>query len=325
MVLALTVALACDNEDFTGDSRLKPTSPTISVTPPTISVEQEADSNKFLLNVTMSVAQIVDVAIHATQVDGTATLGEDFDVLIKKKDEKTGTFTEESNTRLIIPAGDVTGTFIIKVLTDCLKEEAETVTLQFGDERTANADVTPMEVSFSIDNYTDLGIDVSSSWISDFTDEGPTNLNKGPTDLVDIDLYLVDETLTTALAGSETLGFESFNSGELANGTYFIYASLFEFREASIATPEFIADFGAIDFPMTIEISRCGSFGEVSIVQTEDIMSTDGNFSDAILAKVVVTDGQYEIFDASDSPIISGRSSAKSKIRELIKGYSNKH
>jgi hypothetical protein len=302
LLTAFALSISCDNEDFTGESRLKPTSPVISVTLPTISIEQEGNENEFLIGVTMSVAQIVDVAVHAKQIAGTAVLDEDFEI----------------ESRIIIPAGETQGSFTLKVLSDCSKEEPKTVTLQIGDQRTANADIDPVEMSFTINNFVDEGIDVHTEWTGSFNGNSPTAL-------VDIDLYLVNESITTVYAKSETLGFESFNSGSLSDGTYLVYAALYEFRVPAIADPDFIDDFGTIDFPISLEINRCGSFDPITIAQTDNIISTDGNFADAVLATIVVQDGQYQILDQSDNIVIEGRAKdSLSKIRDLVKSYSLK-
>lgn len=134
VILAFSVLLlACEKDDFTGHSRLKPTSPVITVTlPPQVDLDDPAQ-DVFDITVTMSVAQIVDVAVHSVQVGGDAVAHDDYDI----------------EDRIIIPKGQLTGTFELHILSDELLDGPLTVTLQIGDARTANADITP--VSFTID------------------------------------------------------------------------------------------------------------------------------------------------------------------------------
>jgi hypothetical protein len=134
VILAFSVLLmACEKDDFTGHSRLKPTSPVITVTlPPQVDLD-DPGQDVFDITVTMSVAQIVDVAVHSVQIGGDAVAHDDYDI----------------EDRIIIPKGQLTGTFELHILTDELLDGPLTVTLQIGDARTANADITP--VSFTID------------------------------------------------------------------------------------------------------------------------------------------------------------------------------
>jgi hypothetical protein len=124
---------ACEKDDFTGHSRLVPTSPVITVTLPDQVDLDDPAQDVFDITVTMSVAQIVDVAIHSVQMSGDAVPHEDYDI----------------EDRIIIPKGQTTGTFSLHVLSDELLDGPLTVTLQIGDARTANADITP--VQFTID------------------------------------------------------------------------------------------------------------------------------------------------------------------------------
>ncbi|HPM31525.1 MAG TPA: hypothetical protein PLJ60_14410 [Chryseolinea sp.] len=132
-MLAFSVLLfACDNEDYTGHSQLKPTSPVMTVALPPQTDLDDVDQFEFHITVTMSVAQIVDVAVHSVQTGGDAT-HDDYSI----------------EDRIIIPKGETEGTFTLHLDSDELIEGPLTLTLQIGDGRTANADITP--VSFTVD------------------------------------------------------------------------------------------------------------------------------------------------------------------------------
>jgi len=125
--------LACDNEDFTGHSRLKPTSPVISIVLPTQAELDDPSVTDFEIEISMSVAQIVDVAVHSLRVGGDAIAHDDFDI----------------EDRIIIPSGSTTGKFNLHLLSDEMIDGPLTVILQIGDPRTANAEITPIQ--FTID------------------------------------------------------------------------------------------------------------------------------------------------------------------------------
>ena len=124
---------ACEKDDFTGHSRLEPTSPVITVTLPPQADLDDINQFEWDITVTMSVAQVVDVAIHSIQVGGDAALHDDYDI----------------EDRIIIPKGQTVGVFAMVINSSELNDGPLTVTLQIGDARTANAAITPVE--FTID------------------------------------------------------------------------------------------------------------------------------------------------------------------------------
>jgi len=124
---------ACEKDDFTGHSQLRPTSPVITVTIPPQSDLEDITQYVWDITVTMDVAQIVDVAIHSIKVGGDAMPHDDYEI----------------EDRIIIPKGETQGVFKFEITSLELNDGPLTVTLQIGDARTANADITP--VQFVID------------------------------------------------------------------------------------------------------------------------------------------------------------------------------
>ena len=117
--------VGCEVEDYTGDSVMNPGSATLSISTTATSTSLIEDDSVYEFTATLSQAMQVDVKLFATQVDGDATEGSDF--------EMSGSIT--------IPAGSLSATGTIKILIDNLVEETETVKIQIGDNRTANAEL----------------------------------------------------------------------------------------------------------------------------------------------------------------------------------------
>jgi hypothetical protein len=169
--------VSCEKDDFTGHSRLTPSNPTITVTAPATVPAMET-GNTFEFTVTLSEPQIVDVAVHITTIGGTATEGEDFVI-------------NNSSGRLVIPAYRTSGKVSITVLADVEAEEDETFTIQIGDERTANATITPVEVDFTIANVTEDDLALELEWGAEvFDSEGETVDGDAIADLI---FYITDE------------------------------------------------------------------------------------------------------------------------------------
>jgi Calx-beta domain. len=163
LVITLLSVTACSEDDATGFSTLVPTNPTISVTGGGNYSVNEIDKDEYTFNITLSEPQIVDVTVHVLAT-GEATLGEDY-VL--------------SASSVVIPAYRTSGKFTLSILSDEEFEETETLTLQIGDDRTANANLSPVNAVFTIANYvppiptkSDI-VDFTLSWdFADFTYNG---------------------------------------------------------------------------------------------------------------------------------------------------------
>ncbi len=301
IAIALGVLIsACDSDDFTGESRLKPTSPTITVDASSIAAGttvSEGDEETFDIEVTLSEAQIVDVAVYVVQVGGDAVAGEDYDVA----------------TRTIIPKGETSATITVSILTDCGIEASKTLELQVGDDRTANADITPVTLNtITIENSVGEALDVTMEWVN-AGDEvvGGLFAGQGPYALADIDLLLYSVEEDDVIDAGATLAAEHLSLEGLPDGEYILYA---DFWEQRVDIGEFL-----VEYPITLTFERCGSIDAFEIVQEADIYNSDSPTSaadpgDAVsvpLASIVVTDGTYEIFNLDDESVGSGRSSKR--------------
>ncbi|MCF6180789.1 hypothetical protein [Lutibacter sp.] len=215
MFLALsTIIISCNKKEYTGESQLVPSSPTLTTsldfTSPVTLVE---DDSEYTYTVTLSEPQIVDVKLHVQQVGGSAS-ADDY----------------EMTTTLVIPAGYTTATGSIKILTDDLVEDTETLKLQIGDERVANASFSPVDVDFNILNYTsgDLTIDMSWDMATATTDNSGEAIS--PTDFADMRLLITDGPNNTNILGSADGGsFETFVlPGGAPDGDYYVVADFYD-------------------------------------------------------------------------------------------------
>jgi len=211
---------SCTPEDYTGHSTSSPTSPNTSIaldfSSPVVLVE---DDSVWEYTVSLSETQIVDVKLHVEQIGGTA-------------DSHDYEMTE----LVVIPAGYTTATAYIKILSDDLIEDTETLKVQIGDDRTANTTLAPVTVDFAILNYEDGDLVIDMAW--DMSE--PTTDTSGetidPTDFADMILTVsttpnFDGEIGNADGGS----FETYVlDGDEPDGDYYILASFYAANEEII-------------------------------------------------------------------------------------------
>lgn len=213
LMLLLFVA-SCTQEENTGDSTLNPTSPTVSIAldfiEPVTLIENDS---VFEYTVSLSETQLVDIKLHVSQIDGTAD-ADDY----------------EMTNLLTIPAGYTTAKGSIKILSDDIPEDTETLNIQIGDNRTANGDLTPIGANFTILNFEDGDLAIDLEWaMSTPTTDNSGNVI-GPTDFADLRL-LVSTTPDNenVIGGSDGGGFEHYVfSGSEPDGDYYVVADFYD-------------------------------------------------------------------------------------------------
>ncbi len=231
----------CEKEDYTGFSTLEPTSPSITITGIAASgynfVEQDTT---FTFDVTLSTPQVADVVIYIKQIDGDATAGEDYKI-------------NNTGAKVNIGATETTGQVSISILPDEMYEGVETVTLQIGDERTANADLTPATVTFTIGNATKDILVAGMSWATDAaTVLGITDIED--TEAADLRMLIVDMNDNSIVAVADGASFEEYASFDtLADGNYMIAA-------------DFYATANAGDFNETVTVDVTLEFNQAGVI-----------------------------------------------------------
>lgn len=256
LIALLAMALfmsSCNDDDYTGYSDLVPTeNVSITVGGTGSFTLTEADSS-YTFDVTLSAAQIVDVVLYANVTGGDATSGEDFKIA-------------NTGSRVYIPAGSTTGTLEIKILQDNLAEAAETFTVTIGDERTANATVDPVDVTFTLENYTENMLSIDMTWETDVADV--IGLELDPDAVVDLRLLILNATDSSFVTGVDGSTFENYSGMDsLADGTYLIATDIYS-----------TIDAGDYNAEVTIDVEL--GFNQSGVINN-DILSLPGVMTNA--------------------------------------------
>jgi hypothetical protein len=243
-LFAITLFIvSCETEDFTGYSTLTPTNPTVTISGIPASISFVEIDSIFTFTATMSTAQIVDVVIYVTQASGSASEGDDFVIL-------------NDGGKLTIPAGSTTGLIKVKVLSDDVAESTENFTIQIGDERTSNAILTPVSVSFTILNSTSNVFSAEMSWNTDVLTVIGVNLK--PTDVVDLRMLIIDDSDAVVDVADDS-GFETWDGfNALPDGVYRIATDIFSSMS-----------FGDINKPINIDITL--DFNQLGVINSSTL------------------------------------------------------
>jgi hypothetical protein len=232
--------LSCsDNDDYTNDSVVKATSPSLTVSlgfsNATTLIEQEAS---YPFSVSITEAQIADVIVNLEQTDGTATAGEDFSmpnsVTIKK-----GTLSA---------SGEIT------IHADEIPEDEETVTIQIGLGNESNVSgVAGETVTFNIANLKSGDLVVGMSWAASGTVTNNSGEAVDPYALADLRLLLTDSPYTTVFASADGASAETYVlDGAAPDGTY-----------------SFVADFYAAMTELNSDLDITLSFDQVGAINSQ--------------------------------------------------------
>jgi hypothetical protein len=308
-VLGSLSLTSCSNDDNTGESTLEVTSNVVAtVTPVTSTLSftatntvAEANENEFEYKVTLSAAQSKDIHFQVSQIAGTATEDADF------------TFDHE----IVIPAYSTMGTAKIKILKDRTKEVTETLTLQIGDIKTANASLVAKTVSFSITNYVSTFLDLSfafnrsfnvgfnNPWVATLPSSGTVyNLCQVA---YDMDFYLLDSSFNdtgNAQAGtSACVEKMSLNGATLANGTYYVVYDIY--GDAGLST----IDHDPFFIPITVTYGKAGAINDAVFEQESDYYATslDGTGSNYVI-QFTLLNGIFTVQNSLNTTLATGRS-----------------
>ena len=212
--LALLLMFSCEsNDDYTGDSVVNATNPSLTVSlgfsnTETL-IEQEVS---YAFTVSISEAQIADVIVNLVQTAGTATAGSDFSM----------------PSSVTILKGTMSTTSEITIHSDELVEETETVTIQIGLGNESNVNSVASEtVTFNIANLTDGDLVVGMDWNASSTVTDNYGKEIGAYDLGDLRLLLTDGT--NILDGADGAVAETYTLvANAPDGVYYIVADFYD-------------------------------------------------------------------------------------------------
>ena len=236
-ILTFLLMFSCsEKDDYTGDSVLSVSSPTLAVSlgfPNAQTLIEQEISYDF--TVTISEIQAVDVVVHLEQTEGTATVNEDFSMPKSVKIEK----------------GALSASGKITIHEDEIMEDTETVTIQIGSGNEANlSGVSGQTVSFEIANLTEGDLVVGMSWAasSSVTDNYGNEI--AAYDLANLRLLLADFPFTRI--------YDKANG--TANETYILSEA------APDMTYSFIADVHAAMSEIPVDLDITLTFDQVGVI-----------------------------------------------------------
>ena len=270
-VATLVFVVGCSDEDeFTGDSTMSPTNPSLSVTldfPSSNSLIETDATYNFTVNLSAPTIAAVDVKI--AQTGGTATDGLDFEIPHSIR----------------IPAGATSASGTITIFEDDIAEDTENAIITIGSGFEANVSATNAQtVSFNIMNYTtgDLAIGLDWATASTITDNFGGEI--GAYDAADLRLLLTaGPNVDTVLDGADGATAETYVlDGAAPDGEYYLVTDFYV----------------ASDIPVDLDITL--TFDQAGIINGQTHNFSAGlNTSDfcadlhLVLAKVIKTGTSY--------------------------------
>jgi hypothetical protein len=237
---------------------------------------------------------IAKTKISVKAISGTATEGEDFEILTPE---------------VVIDQFNKSGVVRVKLLLDDIVEGPESFVLQVGDSLDANVHVFK-NITFNItDDYFGPDLDVAFLWNKTVTVSGvgdvPTGLN------FDLDFYFVDESgddhSDYSSATSSYPEVHTFSS--TVDTTIYIYANLWDNLFRSLGT-------GLTDLqPITMDFHRDGSLGSFTKTQADSVAfnldspdgANDGDYTLVYMGKIVVSGGTFTFYDTDDTSLFNAR------------------
>ena len=280
--LALLLMFSCDsNDDYTNDSVVSATSPSLTVSlgfsnTETL-VEKEAS---YTFTVAISEAQIADVIVNLSQTDGTATVGSDFSM--------------PSSVTILKGTTSASGEIIIHE--DELAEETETVTIKIGLGNESNVGSVAAEtVTFNIANLTAGDLVVGMDWKASSTVTNNYGTEIGAYDLGDLRLLLTDAPKTQIIDSADGSVAETYTlTADNLDGDYYIVADFYD----AMAIPA--------DLDITLTFDQVGIMNSVTSAFPAAINTSyncENNF--VILTKITKVGTNYTLTDEGENNIVS--------------------
>lgn len=289
------VISSCDNEDYSGDSTLSPSNPTViyDMGEYTGNISFTEQDSTIEFTVSLSESQITDVILPISVVGGDATLDEDFEI-------------SNLGSSLTIPANSLSGTVAFKVLSDDVFEEDETFTIQVGDETTSNVDINPLQVTVEILNVTSGDLNLSLEWSTSDV-YGADGSVYGATEVADL-IFTIYDADGVSISESDGADFEALTiASTLPDGTYSVKASIFGVVELTSAYSLPIASLsmgyiqsgiqsGGFSFESALDLNFVCDLNNMHLV---DIVKTGSSYEITKVGELpereTVTTGTYNV------------------------------
>ena len=285
--LALLLMFSCEsNDDYTGDSVVNATNPSLAVSlgfsnTETL-IEQEAS---YAFTVSISEAQIADVIVNLVQTAGTATAGSDFSM----------------PSSVTILKGNMSANGEITIHSDELVEETETVTIQIGLGNESNVNSVASEtVTFNIANLTDGDLVANMSWAASTTVTDNSGKEVDAYDYADLRLLLTNVPYTQVYVSVDEAADETYTlSGDADDGEYYLVADIYSSMDGIIR-----------DLDITLTFDQVGTINDQKHTFTQGLsteFTCKNNY--LIMAKVTKLGTNYtleKIAENSAAPSITG-------------------
>ena len=157
-ILWLLLTTACNTDNFTGDSVVMPSQPTVIITVPTIPASFDyGTGGSYDISVALSEVQVVDVKVASVVEPGSEAI-EDVDFSI-------------TNHTVVVSAQKTTANNLITltVADDAVRETDKSLIVTIGDYRTANASIEPVVINIILKKAPDHILNPPPAPAVDFT------------------------------------------------------------------------------------------------------------------------------------------------------------
>ena len=308
--LSALTFVSCSKDDATGQSQLEVATgviASVNFTAPLVAAQtvNEFDEPSYTYTITLNKPQSKDIHFKVSQIAGTAS-----------SDDYT------TDAEIVIPAYATSATGKISIVKDCTPESTETLTLQIGDITTANAVLTPVTVSFTINNFLSDSLDLTFNYSKAF------NLSGVATSLCaisyDMDFYLLDSTFTdTGIYDAAASGCPEHltlsPASNLPDGTYYIFYDIYDtgnINGGANTTTDGInnAYHDPFTIPISVDYERCGSISAGNFPQESMFAPTTikaagyQNPNTNFVIQIDILNGVYTLRNSIPLVIASGRS-----------------
>jgi hypothetical protein len=307
--LSALTFVSCSKDDATGQSQLEVATgviATVNLNAPLAATQtlNEADDVSYSFTVTLNKPQSKDIHFKVSQIAGTAD-SDDY----------------KADAEVVIPAYATSATSTIHITNDCVAESTETFTLQVGDITTSNATLTPVTMSFTINNKLEDTLELTFNFSKAF------NLYGTATSLCaiqyDMDFYVLDSSFgDTGVYDAAASGCPEslvLDPTVLPDGTYYIFYDIWDTGNIDGGTNTNTDGINnAFHDPFTIPISvdyfKCGgmdgTFKQESVfapttTRAKGYQNPNGNF----VIQIDIANGIYTLSNSLPEVIATGRQS----------------